>query len=404
MRVLHLSYDYGLKGTSGAPIAAARLHQALLRAGVDSHFLCVRALEYGPNLTVLPRSWIGQKLYYFFPRVIWVLSKLLLGKMYMPNLIPLPGFVKAVKKLNPDIVHIHLIALDMVSFEQLQRLNCRFVYTLHDLAGINAVDSHPCDDRRFAEGFTQGNSNRIERWMFNRKYRFIKKTNPVFTGPSNWACGMFHESLIGRGRHATTILNIVDPVFKYDPAKVVPHDKFTILFGSFGGRAATLKGWKDLEMALNLLPENIRQSTTVHIFGEDAADYDLAGIRVHFLGLIKDTAKLASIYHSADAFAFPSRRETQGMVKIEALSTGLPVIAFNRSACAESIYHKENGWVAPDGDIADYANGIAFFYEKFKHGELSAMRKPIAENANKDFSEPTIVDQMLDVYQKAIGE
>ena len=50
MRIAHLSYYYGTKNTSGAPIAATRLHRALLEAGVDSHFICVKQLEPEVNV------------------------------------------------------------------------------------------------------------------------------------------------------------------------------------------------------------------------------------------------------------------------------------------------------------------------------------------------------------------
>jgi len=399
MRVLHLSYDYGLKGTSGAPIAAARLHLALLRAGVDSHFICVRQLEDGPNVTALPRSWIGQKLFYFFPRVGWVLTKLLFGKMLMPNLIPLPGFAKAVRQINPDIVHIHLIAQDMVSFEQLEKLDCKFVYTMHDISCVNAVDPYPCHDRRFIEGFSKQNSRAVERWIFGRKRRFIEAAAPAFTGPSDWVCRMFRESLLGNGRKAQTILNIVDPAFAYDAAKLVPHVKFTILFGAFGGRASPYKGWLDLESALKRLPAEVRNDTVVNVFGEQAGDYEIDGVRIHFLGPVKDIEVMRQLHHAADVFALPSRQDNAPQVKFESLLDGLPVIAFDRTGCAEFIAHRQNGWVAADGDVSGYANGIAFFYEKFKHGEFPALRKPIADTAKKAFAESEIVSKMLSVYR-----
>lgn len=401
MRVLHLSYDYGLKGTSGAPIAAARLHLALLRAGVDSHFICVRKLEDGPNVTALPRSWIGQKIFYFYPRVGWVLTKLLFGKMLMPNLISLPGFAKTVGNINPDIVHIHLIAQDMVSFEQLEKLDCKFVYTMHDLTCVNAIEPHPCGDRRFAEGFIKQNSSAVERWMFGRKRKFIETVNPVFTGPSDWVCRMFRESLLGKGRKAHVVLNIVDPAFAYDAARLVPHEKFTVLFGAFGGRASPYKGWPDLEAALKMLPNEIRTNTVVNVFGEQSDDCEIDGVQIHFLGPIKNVEVMRGLHHSADVFALPSRQDNAPQVKFESLLDGLPVIAFNRTGCAEFIDHRANGWVAADGDIADYASGLAFFYEKFGNGELSALRQPIADAAKKAFAESEIVSKMLAVYRNA---
>lgn len=402
MRIVHLSYDYGLSGTSGGPIAATRLHLALLRAGVDSHFVCVRQLEEGSNVHCLPQGWLMRKLFYFVPRVFWVLSKYATGQLLMPNIWPLPGFSKLMRELRPDVVHIHWIGQDMVSFAQLAALKAKFVYTLHDLTAVNAVEPHPKSDRRFAEGFAKGNSSAAERWMFNRKRRFMEKVQPVFTGPSDWVCGMLHESLLGYDRPVRRVLNIVDPAYRFDASLLWPHEKFTILFGAFGGRASAYKGWPDLEAALKLLPEDVKAGVEVKVFGESAADSDVDGVSVRFLGALSDATAICQAYHEADVFAFPSKWETLGLVKLEALSCGLPVVVFRRAACADGIRHGENGWIAPDGDIAAYAKGIEFFFRKWRRGELNALRPQIAAEAQKDFDEGEILKQMISVYTSVL--
>ncbi len=48
--------------------------------------------------------------------------------------------------------------------------------------------------------------------------------------------------------------------------------------------------------------------------------------RVRFMGVV-DRADLPDLYASADAFVMPSTTETQGLVQVEALAAGIPVIA-----------------------------------------------------------------------------
>ena len=81
---------------------------------------------------------------------------------------------------------------------------------------------------------------------------------------------------------------------------------------------------------------------------------------------------------------------------------GLPVAVFRRTGCAEFIRHEESGWIAPDGDIADYAKGIEFFFRKWQGGELKALRRQIAAAAKEQFAEQAIVDQMLSVYASVL--
>lgn len=402
MRVLHLSYDYGLARTSGAPIAASRLHLALLRAGVDSHFVCVRKLEEGRNVYRLPENRFLAGLFYFFPRVFWVLSKLFTGHLLMPNIWPLPGFSKLVRDLKPDIIHVHWIGQDMVSFRQLSSVGAKFVYTLHDLTAVNAIEPHPRSDRRFADGFTKTDSSAAECWMFRRKAEFLKVVRPFFVGPSDWICNMFRESLLGRGLGSCRILNIVDPVYVYDSSLVRSHEKFTVLFGAFGGRSSPYKGWADLVAALKLLPDNVKTSMEVNVFGESAADCKINGVKVKFLGKVGDSRVLREIHHAADVLALPSRQDNAPQVKFEALLDGLPVLAFRRTGCAEFIRNEENGWVSPDGDVADYAKGIESFYCKWQCGELNSLRAQIAEEAKRLFDEDEIVRQMISVYTSVL--
>lgn len=403
MCVVHLSYDYGLSGTSGAPIAASRLHLALLRRGIDSHFVCVRRLEEGPNVHRLPTTWLGRKLFYLIPRVFWVLSKAFCGQLLMPNIWPLPGFSKLMRGLRPDIVHMHLIGQDMVSFAQLAKVKAKFVYTLHDLTAVNAVEPHVRDDRRFAEGFVSRNSTCAERWMFARKRRFLAATRPLFTGPSDWICGMFRQSLLGRGFEVSRVLNIVDPVYGFDPALRVSSEKFTILFGAFGGRSSPYKGWPDLEAALRLLPAEMRAKTEVVVFGEKAEDYSIDGVTVRFVGAIQDPQALRRLHHRADVLALPSRQDNAPQVKFEALLDGLPVIAFARTGCAEFIESGRNGWVALDGDMKGYAEGLASFFARWQRGELAAQRAVVAESAAKAFDERLIIERMLAIYGRLVG-
>ena len=56
---------------------------------------------------------------------------------------------------------------------------------------------------------------------------------------------------------------------------------------------------------------------------------------------------LARHFASGDLFLFPSKTDTFGNVVLEAMASGLGVVAFNDAAAAEHIRHEENGMKVP---------------------------------------------------------
>ena len=72
--------------------------------------------------------------------------------------------------------------------------------------------------------------------------------------------------------------------------------------------------------------------------------------------------ELAAHYASGDVFLFPSLTETWGNVTIEAMASGLAVVAYDCAAAEEVIRHGENGLTAPvdnDGEFVALAAALA---------------------------------------------
>jgi glycosyltransferase involved in cell wall biosynthesis len=65
---------------------------------------------------------------------------------------------------------------------------------------------------------------------------------------------------------------------------------------------------------------------------------------------MKRDETLAAHYASADLFPFPSLSETFGNVILEALSAGLPVVAYNEGAAREHLVDGVNGFRIASGD------------------------------------------------------
>jgi glycosyltransferase involved in cell wall biosynthesis len=69
-----------------------------------------------------------------------------------------------------------------------------------------------------------------------------------------------------------------------------------------------------------------------------------AGTPTHFVGYLQGK-ELASAYASADAFIFPSRTETLGLVLLEAMAAGCPVVAARSGGIPDIVTDGENGYL-----------------------------------------------------------
>ena len=65
--------------------------------------------------------------------------------------------------------------------------------------------------------------------------------------------------------------------------------------------------------------------------------------------------ELAGYYASADLLLFPSLTETFGNVTLEALASGLPVLAFNTAAACDWVLHQRSGWLVDGADTEAFA-------------------------------------------------
>lgn len=101
---------------------------------------------------------------------------------------------------------------------------------------------------------------------------------------------------------------------------------------------------------------------------------------ITFLGNLDRREILPRLYASADAFLFSSVTETLGLVVLEAMASGLPVIATPAGGVADHLRHDVNGLAFPPHDVDAMADAmVALVLDRARSAALARGARTTAE-------------------------
>ncbi|MGC2457352.1 MAG: glycosyltransferase [Gallionellaceae bacterium] len=119
---------------------------------------------------------------------------------------------------------------------------------------------------------------------------------------------------------------------------------------------------------------------------------------VRFIGYLDRTLELPDCYAAADAFVFASRTETQGLVLIEAMAMGLPVVALSVMGTAD-ILDGARGARVPRDSTEDFATVLAdLLLDTASHAQLANEAREHAQQWN----ELALASRMAALYRETL--
>lgn len=255
---------------------------------------------------------------------------------------------RAIAEFAPDLVHCETEFV-------IGRLGAREAR----IRGIPVVTSYHTDFARYTASYGIA---RFREPVMRAIVGFHKRARRTYTpgGPARddlVARGVRDVEVWGRGVDGDTF----HPSKRDDAwrAKLGIGDRFAFLHV---GRLAAEKGAHLIveayaEAVTHLPPD----STRLIIAGEGPARASLetsAPRDAIFLGFVERKHVLPAIYASCDAFCFASTTETLGLVILEAMACGLPVIAAPAGGVADHLKDGVNGIAYPANDVKAMANAM----------------------------------------------
>lgn len=352
----------------------AELSKALAAKGIDTHVFIV-----GPG-SKKPGKEIEEQNYHVHPIPCIPLPRLTLGEYLSYSL----NTTKYVKRYNLDLIHGH----SMYSFGYALTKNLPFVLTMHGTQ-LNEFRNSIQYGASPNHVITDFSSMLMERYSGKKADKIIVVSNEN----KHDVIDQYHipEEKIA------TIPNGVD-VSRYTPSKC---DSKSIIFV---GRLHERKGIdKLLESFSKVVTEEPSTELRIVGSGEDelrlkklAKNLNLGEKNVKFYGFVPENV-LPKLYSTSSIFVLPSYYEGFGIVLIEAMSAGLPLVSVRTGGATEVIEEGVNGY------LVDYDNMHEALLKLLGDKELRVkLGGKSREKVEKVYAWEKIAGDVINVYDEIV--
>ena len=261
-------------------------------------------------------------------------------KMAPPN----PSVGRALRRFRPDLVHVvNPFVLGATGVFYARRMKVPLVASYHTNVTVYA--------QFYGLGFLGGLGRRWVRTLHNRARINLCTSEATqgylrsegIKGVRFWPQGVdakrFHPNKFSKGLR----MRLSDGS---------PGESLLLCVGRLGHE----KNIAQLKRVLREVP-----GTRLAVVGDGPArgelEREFRGTPTVFTGLLQGE-ELAEAYASADAFVFPSTTETLGLAMIEALASGLPVIAARSGAAHEVVSEGESGFLYEPGSSESFVRAV----------------------------------------------
>ena len=133
------------------------------------------------------------------------------------------------------------------------------------------------------------------------------------------------------------------------------------------------------------------------MLGQRVADCGLSR-NVQFIGYLDRATELPACYAAADVFVFASRTETQGLVLLEAMAAGLPVVALAAMGTLD-ILGARRGALVPDDHPDAFAQALV---RLLSDSELRAQLSADGRDYAGEWSDDRLAGKMADLYRQMV--
>lgn len=315
---------------------------------------------------------------------------------------------KKIKEIKPDIVHLHNLHSNYINLPILLKFlgeeEIPTLITLHDCWYYTGFCTYYMK-QNYCQKWKNGckdcpavrfqNRKRIENILEEKKNLYSGIKHLGISGVSKWITEDAKKSILSSTKNIKCIYNWIDTnVFKpYDSeAEVrekygIEKDKKIILGVS--------QSWSDRK-GLNefiLLSKELKNIATVVLVGEGSQVPQSESLKC--IGFTNSKEDLIKLYSAASVFVNPSRMESFGLVTVEAMACGAPVVAYNNTGSSELV-PCNCGALVTDGDMQELLNQTRSVLNNGKEHYTKECVKWVETNFEKESQ----IEKFIDFYKE----
>ena len=310
---------------------------------------------------------------------------------------------KQVDIFNPDIIHIHTeVIIGEFGMWYARTHNLPVVYTFHTLWEDYAPHYFPVFTVKIIKFLVR---NLLKNFM-RRAYRIIVPTPQIGETVDRYKLGI-KPYLLPTG--------IDIKLFEHDEARKIEYrkkleDHFPALKGKrillFAGRVAKEK---NIGFLLKILPDILKKHPDVILLiAGNGQDLDYYKEEARKLGIEEycvfpgyfDRKDLALVYSISEIFMFPSLTDTQGLVTLEAMLSGTPVVAIGALGTITVMGGDNGGFMVKD-DMAEFT---ARTLDLLGDPDLHRRKSEEAKIHARSWSIEELTKKLLVIYQSTMKE
>lgn len=406
MRVLHINQT---EASGGAGIAGLRLHDALLRLGVDSYIMAGSIRARSARVSPVPGSRGSDT---------WLKGATdMLGLNYLHRLSTF-RIAKHEFCTKADILNFHNLHSGYFNYLALPRLTKKrpAVYTLHDMWAFTGHCAYSYDCDRWKTGCgscphpgtypaIRRDNTRLE-WKLKRTV--FGNSQLTIVTVSRWLAEQARQSLLN-GFAVHHIPNGLDTETcrPLDPEKCrevlqLPQGKKMLLFAAENATDCR-KGFDLLLKALGELPASLKREIILTAMG-DGASSDIAkstGVETVNLGYVGGDILKSIVFSAADLFVFPTRADNLPVVLQESMACGTPMVSFDVGGVSDLVRPGTTGYLARAEDSQDLSRGIVQLLED--DNTRAKMRTHCRAIAVAEYSAGLQAQRYLELYRSIVS-